>query len=72
MDELPGDLPAYFSEHVIKRIRAGLLRAHSQRLENTDVTICLRTAYDVYAAALQHEHQELTGSGYYGSRVGSG
>jgi hypothetical protein len=52
MDELPADLPAYISEPCIKTLLAGLLRLHSQRLEKTEVTICLRGAYDVYATTL--------------------
>jgi hypothetical protein len=61
MDELPADLPAYISEPCIKTLLAGLLRLHSQRLEKTEVTICLRGAYDVYATTLlKDERQQLT------------
>jgi DNA-binding transcriptional regulator YiaG len=60
MENLPADLPAYISEHVIKKIRAGLLRVHSQHLEKTDLNTSLRASYDMYAAAFKDDSHPLT------------
>jgi hypothetical protein len=47
---LPPDLPV----GAVKRIQAGLLRIHSERLEGLALHLCLRKAYDVCASTLKN------------------
>jgi hypothetical protein len=55
------DIPREISGELRKRIRAGLLRVHSKRLERTaDLKTCLRECYDVYATLLRDAGWPLT------------
>jgi hypothetical protein len=56
MDEIPQEISGELRSGVL----AGLLRVHSKHLEGTDLTACLREAYDVYAKALQRAEWPLT------------
>jgi hypothetical protein len=54
------DIPREISGELRTRIRAGLLKIHSKRLERTELKVCLRESYDVYASLLRDAGWPLT------------
>lgn len=54
------DIPQEISGELRNRIRAGLLKVHSKRLERTDRKTCLRESYDVYASILRDAGWPMT------------
>jgi len=55
-----GELPAGLPPHLVKTIHAGLLRAHSKRLEKAKRDFCLREVYDVFASTLRDDGYPMT------------
>jgi hypothetical protein len=55
-----GDLPSSIPDHLVTRIRAGLLRVHSKKLEGAKLNSCLKESYDVCATAWRDGGQVLS------------